>query len=321
MAVFTKVSAEDLAAWGQREFCFTQVSPPRPLTSGTENTNYLVQANKQYYIFTIFEFWDLPTVLYYTALTRHLATKGALVPVPLTPANPAGYLWGRKPCLLTPMIIGKPILRPSLDECFAVGSAIGHLHHAAADFTKTMPHPRGEAWRTKALEALSNKICPETFGPAAVKALHQAAQQDKIFSTYALPQGPCHCDLFRDNVLWNKGQITGIIDFYSGGTAELIFDLGVALCDWCFDNAGKFIPAQGTALMAGYRQQRQLLEIEEQNFRIALYMAAFRFWLSRLHDLHFPRPAILLTTRHPRRFEQIYNQIDQLDSALWTKSK
>ena len=319
MAVFTEVTASALAEWGREQFCFNQLSAPVPIAAGTENTNYQISGDGQHYIFTIFEFLHLPAVRYYIALTQHLANGGAPVPVPRRPRNPTGFMWGNKPCLLTPMVPGAPNNTPTVTDCWAFGRAIGNLHRVGAGFTRHRNNPRGLVWRQSALKSLLNKTCPETLSPAQIKILAQAAQQDLIFNQGALPKGACHCDLFRDNALWHEGRIAGIIDFYFGGTAELIFDLGVGACDWCFDDEGKFIPDRFGALMMGYRQERQLLEIEEHYFRDALQMAAYRFWLSRLHNLHFPRPAVLLTTKHPRRFEQIYRQVGKLDARLWTK--
>ena len=320
MAVFTKVNNTAFATWVQEQFSLAAPSKLEPIHAGTQNTNYRFSADNHRYIFTVFESLPMTAVQYYAALARHLAHKGAPVPVPLTPATPAGQTWGNNPCSLTPEVIGKPQAAPTPADCFTLGAATANLHIQAADFARSWPNPRGFTWRTNALTDLRGKICPETLASPTIEILHQAAQKDARFSGQALPKGICHCDLFRDNVLWQAGRITGIIDFYFAGTAALIFDLAVGICDWCCDETGEFITERLVAALAGYCQHRPFCEHEEKYFGAALQSAALRFWLSRLHDRHFPRAALLHTPRHPRRFARIYQRAGQLDSALWKKS-
>ena len=56
----------------------------------------------------------------------------------------------------------------------------------------------------------------------------------------ALPRGPVHADLFRDNVMFDATaapQLTGFFDFYFAGVDTWLFDLAVCLNDWCIDLA------------------------------------------------------------------------------------
>jgi homoserine kinase type II len=44
-----------------------------------------------------------------------------------------------------------------------------------------------------------------------------------------------HADLFRDNVMFDGGELTGFFDFYFAGVDTWLFDIAVCLNDWCID--------------------------------------------------------------------------------------
>jgi aminoglycoside phosphotransferase (APT) family kinase protein len=53
----------------------------------------------------------------------------------------------------------------------------------------------------------------------------------------ALPRGPVHADLFRDNVMFEGDTLTGFFDFYFADVDTWLFDIAVSLNDWCIDLA------------------------------------------------------------------------------------
>ncbi len=97
-----------------------------------------------------------------------------------------------------------------------------------------------------------------------------------------------------------------MIDFYFAGVDAWAFDLAVAANDWCIDEAtGAFDPARFDALVRAYGAGRPLLDAERAAWPMMLRAGALRFWLSRLHDLHLPRPAQMVTPKDPAHFERI----------------
>ena len=96
-----------------------------------------------------------------------------------------------------------------------------------------------------------------------------------------LPQGLIHGDLFPDNTLFIGDQLTGLVDFFSGGDGFFGFDLAVAVNAWCSDHRGDLAEPLTKALLTGNQQVRPLCPAERAQWQDFLVVAATRFWVSR----------------------------------------
>ncbi len=129
----------------------------------------------------------------------------------------------------------------------------------------------------------------------------------------ALPRGPVHADMFRDNVMFatdgepgSAPRLTGVFDFYFAGTDTWLFDLSVCLNDWAIDLAtGVHDAARADALLYAYETVRPLNASERALLPAMLRAAALRFWISRLWDFHLPREASMLKPHDPTHFERV----------------
>jgi homoserine kinase type II len=179
------------------------------------------------------------------------------------------------------------------------------MHLAASDYTVFQPNLRGLGWWKNTATALEPHLSDHLFQ----RLLEEVIFQDGVARQSAyerLPAGPIHADLFRDNVLFEAGSIGGVIDFYFAGCGPWLFDLAVTVNDWCVDLVtGEFDTPRAVALLQGYHAVRPLLPEEHGLWRAMLRAAALRFWISRLHDLHMPRPASMLQPHDPARFERL----------------
>lgn len=301
MAVFTKVQPDAFRRWARRRLGFARAGAPVPIAEGIENTNYKFQADGREFVFTIFEVWRAPRARYYARLARHLAARGVPAPAPLDAEMPD--CWDGKPCLAVPFAPGEWMRNPGPEALRAVGEMAARMHSAAKDFppAESLPNPRDAKWRARA----AAEIRPG-MSAADRELLDGELESDARFSEVVLPAADCHCDLFRNNILWRGGEISAVIDFYFGGRDSLLFDIAVCCCDWCFDfRRGDFDDAKLAALLSGYRAARRLTPEEECAFPDALRAAALRFWISRGHDLRFPRRAESLTPHDPAPFRAI----------------
>ncbi|KMZ12700.1 Homoserine kinase [Candidatus Burkholderia humilis] len=144
----------------------------------------------------------------------------------------------------------------------------------------------------------------------------ELAHQTEFFGSadYAsLPSGPCHCDLFRDNVLFAHGiehaRLGGFFDFYFAGVDKWLFDVAVTVNDWCIDLApGVLDAARVDALLRAYQTVRPFTPAEERHWNDMLRAGAMRFWVSRLYDYHLPREAHMLKAHDPGHFERILRE-------------
>ncbi|MEO6362946.1 MAG: homoserine kinase, partial [Caldimonas sp.] len=100
-----------------------------------------------------------------------------------------------------------------------------------------------------------------------------------------------------------------VFDFYFAGVDCLLFDIAVALNDWCIDLAsGRLDEDRAVAFVDAYRGVRPLEAVELRLLPALMRAAAFRFWLSRLWDVHLPRSAMLLQAHDPLHFERVLTQ-------------
>ena len=312
MAVYTEVSfsqAQELL----HQLSLGELQSMEGSSGGIENTNYFVSAERDgavaHYVLTLFERLSAEQLPFYLNLMRHLAQRGLPVPQPM--ANALGQILHTvqgKPAAVVNRLPGRSQLAPTPAHCAALGATLAQLHRVGRDFDESLPNLRGLDWWNATVPVV------QPFLDATQSALirSELAYQNHVAasSAYAaLPRGPIHADLFRDNALFEGEQLTGVFDFYFAGVDSWLFDLAVCLNDWTMDPQTAAPDAvRFAALLQAYAQVRALTRTERQLLPAMLRAAALRFWLSRLWDFHLPRDAQLLQAHNPGQFENILRE-------------
>lgn len=312
MAVFTEVSAtkaQELLSQLQ----LGDLLDLQGIQGGIENTNYFLTSSVGAYVLTLFERLNHQQLPFYLHLMKHLAHHG--IPVPDPVANSDGDILltvEGKPAAVVNRLMGRSELAPTPQHCQAVGDMLARMHLAGKDYNRHQPNLRGLSWWNETVPV----VLP--FLNASQNSLIQSelAFQNHVAksSAYAaLPRGPVHADLFRDNVMFegtgNALQLTGFFDFYFAGVDTWLFDLAVCLNDWCIDlDTGILHVEKTTALLAAYQAVRPLIAAERQLLNPMLRAGALRFWTSRLWDFYLPREASMLTPHDPTHFERVLRQ-------------
>jgi homoserine kinase type II len=304
MSVYTHVSAGELAAWLTR-YALGEVHAFEPIVAGIENTNYFVTAEKGRFVLTLYERLPAEELPFYLNLMAHLARGGVQAPAPQP--DRTGALWSflnGKPAGLVTRLDGAPAMRPDAEQCAAAGETLGRMHCAVANYRGRLTNRRGPGWWRQAARAVRTFLSSEQNALLAAEIKFQTG-----FARMKVPRGAIHGDLFCDNVLFDQGKVSGVIDFGFAATDALAYDLAIAVNDWCSvadgDNAGALDSARVRAMVHAYSQVRAPNEEERTVWPVLLRAAALRFWLSRLYDLHLPRQGELTHAHDPSIFERV----------------
>ena len=305
MAVFTPVTQEQ-AALLMSQLGLGELTALRGIEGGIENTNYFASTDLGEYVLTLFERLNHEQLPFFLFLMKHLAEKG--IPVPNPAANRDGdilHTLNTKPTAVVNRLSGQSQLAPEAVHCAAVGEMLARMHIAGEDYNRSQPNLRGLAWWNDTVPV----VLPHLDEAQASLLQSELAYQNHIANGaayQALPKGPVHADLFRDNVMFEGNALTGLFDFYFAGVDTWLFDLAVCLNDWCIDLAtGQHAPDRAASMLDAYQSVRPLRPAERQLLPAMLRAGALRFWISRLWDYHLPRDAAMLKPHDPTHFERV----------------
>jgi homoserine kinase type II len=309
MAVFTEVSFDEARSFIERLGVGT-LAELRGIRAGIENTNYFVTTERGEYVLTLFERLSFEQLPFYLHLMKHLAAEGIPVPDPQPDAQgEILHTLKGKPAALVNKLEGGHQLAPDHHHCEQVGAMLARMHLAGQGYERSQPNLRGLGWWGETVPLVLPFLAADQH---ALISTELAFQQELATSPAhaALPSGPIHADLFRDNVMFaglpGHEKLTGFFDFYFAGVDSFLFDIAVCLNDWCIDlDSGALVEDRAAAFVAAYERVRPLDGNEHRLVPALMRAAALRFWVSRLWDYYLPRDAALLKPHDPAHFERV----------------
>jgi homoserine kinase type II len=284
MAHYTVLGEAELAAV-MGAFGLPAPDRVRPEPKGVMNTNYHVWSGGRRFFLRISEGKSAADLAFEVEVLRYLAEARYPAPVLLPAADGRAVVEvAGRPAVLFAYAPGEELTAADVgpEACRRVGEHLARLHELAAGFPGSRPNPYGLA-RVKEWVA---GIGGDGGGDREVAAALPLFEEEHALAR-ALPGAPSglvHGDLFRDNVLWIGGRVAAVLDWEMSCTVPFALDLGIALCAWCWVEAGGFDGTRAAALLAGYRGKRRT----EPETLAALFawtrFAALRFAVSRIHD-------------------------------------
>ncbi len=306
MSVYTKITNGELGLH-LKDYSLGKIIKFSGIAEGIENSNYLLNTESGDFIFTIFEAISAGRVTDYLSFMNHMSNKGLLSPLVIETNN--GELFKiikDKPAAVIQKLEGKSIIQPTNEHCVQLGKVLADFHLCGSDFLLEITNARGHVWAQKSLEKLKGLV-----NKNQLNLIKESIKIQKKFMSVNLPSGMIHADLFRDNILFSKNIISGIIDFYYSCRNPYIYDLAIVVNDWCNQENNSLDQEKLKSLLIEYNKFRKITDEEKLQWKHALVSAALRFYLSRLIDLHYPKIGEITHIKDPSVFENIL--IDRIE--------
>lgn len=300
MAVFTPVTADQAAAF-LAAYDLGALRELHPIAEGVENSNFRLETEAGRYVLTLFERrTDAAALPFCLGLTDHLALAGRPAARPVRDRRGEWIATlNDRPAAIVAWVQGAWLKSPTPENHRQAGAELAAMHLAARDYGAMRPNPVGPA----ACRALAQR-CRLRAETGDIAMLERLEAEVALWEGAALdlPRGAVHADYFPDNVLFQDGRVSGVIDFYFACIDVLAYDLAIALSAWTMDDGGRRDAVAFDAFLAGYQSVRPLAPVERQALPGLGAAACARFTLTRLHDRLFHDPTALVTPKDPMAF-------------------
>lgn len=307
MAIYTEITASllnELLA----DYDIGELKAHTGIADGIENTTYRIDTTdggqERQFILTVFERQHFEDLSYFIEVMRYLGNS------PLPCAQPVADKNGiylktlqQKPALLTVFLPGTTVTDTNDAQRCEVGRHLALMHRGMEGFSLHRANDRGLDWCMTQLTQLTPIVDQDLAHLLSDELEHQ--NNCALHDEQSIPNGIIHTDLFRDNVLFDGDTLTGIIDFYYSCNGILLYDLAVVINDWCRKDDHTVDHDSAQLIVKSYCDTRPLTEKETGMLNDALRLAALRFLVSRLTDLHFPREGHTTHIKDPEVFRAL----------------
>ncbi len=300
VGTFTQLGDRDMAELAVA-FGLGTVVAHRPIVDGTINSNFRVEtvgdqdhphAETRTTFLRVNEGKSENDVGYEAKLVEALAAGGVPTPAPLPARDGRRYVaHGGKWVSAFPWRPGRHYAADEITPAiaYALGAALAKVHLVGFDLP-------GE-WRRASIYDHAHLVrrfrgFEGTADPQLADAIRllrdELAEAERARSARTdATHGIIHGDLFRDNVLWDGGEIIAILDFEQASGGSVAYDLAVCINDWCWTGAPRFDLAAG--LLEGYGSIRSLPEVDRAAVVIEVRAAATRFTITRITDVYLAK--------------------------------
>jgi len=276
-----------------------------PIYEGVQNSNYIITTNNKKYILTIFEDKYVASNLNnFLQLMLFLNKSGFSCPVPIqdNKRNIINLL-SNKPYSLFTFLNGTSLKKYRLSHFNLLGISIAKLHVITYNYSKNIRQRFNNSFYINAFKDNRSLILKYNSNIENIfnNVLHDYRNLNKI----SMSKGIIHGDLFPDNVLFNKGKVSGFIDFYFSNSDFLISDIAIVIIAWGFHSTNYKLNlnmAVVNTLLKSYNSIRKISYNELLALNILCKIYCIRFFLTRLIDKKDKKDSSKVLTKDPMEY-------------------
>lgn len=236
---------------------------------GAINDTYHIVDETGEYSVRVYRNHALPDVEFEVALLEHVSGLPVPKVVPINGSN----IWniGEQYAIVYKYIPGEHLGDFTPGQLNEVGRFLAHFHTRGQDFS--WQGQRHEFYRfTPSRVSSIMALCEQkSIGHYDVlSAVKADVEQYQLASD--LPQGPIHVDVKPQNVLYQNGELRGVLDFDNAYIGPYVLDLAKSMM-WFGFNHGLFDLRRASHIYEGYSSVRSLSELERKELYNALKFA------------------------------------------------
>lgn len=248
----------------------------KPFTTGTIQTNFLLQTTKDKFAFRYYETRAKDSVLFESNLIKYLKDKN--YPCPAQFKNKHGKFVGThkgKPYIVFEFVEGEHLENPSAKQKRQLIKKVAELQNITKNYKPTNEKYRHN-YNVELCRELARKEAEKiNTANSREKLIWFEKELTKINLPKSLPKGICHCDFHFSNILFKEGKFNALIDFDDANYTFLVYDLASMIEPTIFsfkwDTWSKFKKdenvfdfSEAKKIVSGYMRHRPLSSIEKR---------------------------------------------------------
>lgn len=282
MANYTRLTSIEIKDL-MDSFGISEISNFELMEGGSENSSFIVENCDNKFVLSVYNEKSFDQVRCLAKLLYYLTEND--FPTTKIMESTSGELvinYKQKPTILKKYLNGEVCKNLNLKMLFQLGITIGELHKIPPSEYLPRNFPYGVESFSQVISRFPNREYSKWL-----KEKHGFICRGLVPQ---LPTGLVHGDIFWDNVLFERNNLTGIIDFEEACNYYKIFDLGMCIVGTCIEN-GEISFDKIKSLLIGYESIRKLEDTEREALPLfSEYGAvATSFWRFRHHFITNPQ--------------------------------